>query len=333
MGPAIEGFCARGAIVALMGKQTASELEHTSQAAGAAHNGMRGRSVGEVVRLALCADVARLVASDAAARLGEDPEGVHQARVASRRLRSQLSTFQPVLRRAPIEQVSKDLRWLGRHLGAVRDLDVLRDLFTSEIKSFEPLEREDALRVLAALDAARSVESVALHELLRSPRYRELLGSLGALVADPPFRRSAGLPAAPFLAEALYERFATLEAKVASLPTLPADSALHEVRIEAKPLRYAASSAAKVLGPACGRLARRVTELCDELGRLNDGARAKEWLDRTFDGEMRSTPVVRLHGAEIVRMADARAAWALRWDRVLDAAREMAWPIVADAGA
>jgi CHAD domain-containing protein len=141
------------------------------------------------------------------------------------------------------------------------------------------------------------------------------------------------LPAAPFLSDAVYVRFAALEAKVASLPTLPSDPELHEVRIEAKPLRYAAEASSKVLGSACGRLARRVTELCDELGRLNDGSRAKEWLDRTFDDGSRSAPVVRLHAAEVVRMADARAAWGARWDRVLESAREMAWPLATGVGA
>jgi CHAD domain-containing protein len=312
-------------------KETDTALEHAVTSPGASHNGMRGRTVGEVVRLAVGADVARLVAHDAAARLGEDPEGVHQARVASRRLRLHLATFQPVLRRAHTEPLVKDLRWLGRHLGVVRDLDVLHDRFTGEIKSFEPLEREDALRILAALDDARTTESSSLRGVLRSSRYRELLGSLGALVADPPFRRSAGLPAAPFLSEALYERFAALVATVASLPSLPGDAELHAVRIEAKPLRYAAEAGTKVLGSTCGRLARRVTELCDELGRLNDGARAKAWLDRTFGDDVRSAPVVRLNGVEVVAMADARAAWGPRWDRVLDAAREMAWPLATEA--
>ena len=39
----------------------------------------------------------RLIANDPGVRLGKDPESVHQARVATRRLRSDLRTFRPIL--------------------------------------------------------------------------------------------------------------------------------------------------------------------------------------------------------------------------------------------
>ena len=105
--------------------------------ADATHSAKRltSRSVGEVVRLALGTDAARLLASDPIARIGEDPEGVHQARVATRRLRSHLATFAPVLRRGARPSGStSDLRWLGRSLGIVRDLDVLRGRFAATVE-------------------------------------------------------------------------------------------------------------------------------------------------------------------------------------------------------
>jgi CHAD domain-containing protein len=282
--------------------------------------------VGEVVRLALGADVARLLANDAPTRIGEDPEGVHQARVATRRLRSHLATFAPVIRRAPSEELSGDLRWLGHRLGAVRDLDVLRDRFALEVKTFDPLEREDLFGVLDALDASRRTESAALFELLDSERYRALLGALGRLVAQPPLRKAASLPAAPFLAEAIYERFVALEAAVDALPAAPSDDELHAIRKVAKPLRYVTEVGARVLGAPYGRLARRVTELCDELGRLHDGAAAGEWLDAAVGDLGRSAPLVRLRAAEVVRTADARGAWPASWVRVLECAEAFAWP-------
>ena len=68
----------------------------------------------------------RMIRFDAGVRLGEDPEAVHQARVATRRLRSDLRTFrQPARSRSGPPICATELGWLGAELGKVRDLDVL----------------------------------------------------------------------------------------------------------------------------------------------------------------------------------------------------------------
>src|SRR5207248_914878 len=50
-------------------------------------------TMGEVVRAAVGNALARIVGHDPGVRLGDDPEDVHQARVGTRRLRSDLRTF------------------------------------------------------------------------------------------------------------------------------------------------------------------------------------------------------------------------------------------------
>ena len=50
---------------------------------------------------------------------GDDPESVHQARVATRRLRSDLRTFEPFLDERFAAELRGELRWLGAELGAV----------------------------------------------------------------------------------------------------------------------------------------------------------------------------------------------------------------------
>ena len=59
-------------------------------------------------------------------RLGEDIEELHDMRVATRRLRAALALFSTVL---PVraQTFREELGWLGRVLGAVRDLDVQLD--------------------------------------------------------------------------------------------------------------------------------------------------------------------------------------------------------------
>jgi CHAD domain-containing protein len=287
--------------------------------------GASGPSVGSVLRRCLGSDVARLIASDPVARLGEDTEGVHQARVASRRLRSHLATFADVLREGPVERLVKDLRWLGRSLGAVRDLDVLRGRLASSVKAIDPLSREGGLALLAHADEERRAATSALDEALCSSRYRGLLERLAATVATPPFRRSAGLPAEPFLTEAISSRYQALQAAIGALPQAPLDVELHAVRILAKPTRYAAEAGVAVLGTRCARFAKRVTELCDDLGDLNDGSRMSLWLDAAAVEPSAASSVARVRAVEIGRMADARSAWVATYAKLRASASELGW--------
>jgi CHAD domain-containing protein len=282
-----------------------------------------GLSAGAVVRRCLGTDVARLLSSDPVARQGDDIEGVHQARVAARRLRSHLSTFADVLRQAPTVRLSKDLRWLGRALGSVRDLDVLRERLAHAVKAIDPLARDDGLALLGRADEEREVATAALQVVFNSERYRSLLERLASSVAAPPFRRSAGLPADTFLLEAVSTRHGALAAAIEALPPAPLDTELHAVRILAKPTRYAAEAGAQVLGQRCAKFAKRVTELCDDLGDLNDGSRVSLWLDAEGTEPSRAPTVARVRAVEIGRMADARAAWVRSWERVEGAAAEL----------
>lgn len=286
-----------------------------------------------VVRRCLGTDVARLLASDPIARLGEDVEGVHQARVATRRLRSHLSTFADVLRTRPTERLSRDLRWLGRSLGSVRDLDVLRERLAHAVKAIDPLAREEGLALLGRADAERGDATVSLEGVLGSERYRSLLERLAASVAAPPFRRSAGLPADEFLAEANLTRYRTLTSAISALPAAPADTELHAVRILAKPARYAAEAGSEVLGSRCAKFAKRVTELCDDLGDLNDGSRVSLWLDVEGAEPSQAPTVARIRAVEIGRMAEARTAWMHAWGRVQAVAGELGWDEPPPSGA
>jgi CHAD domain-containing protein len=283
----------------------------------------RGPSVADVVRLALGADVSRLIGADPVARRGEDPEGVHQARVATRRLRSHLGTFGDVLREGPTARLRKDLRWLGRSLGTVRDLDVLKVRITSAVKQIDPLARTDGLALLSIVDAQREEADEALQSVLTAARYRALLETLGRVVAEPPLRKGADEPAAPYLREAIAARYRTLRDGVVALPISPLDTQLHAVRILGKPTRYAAEAGAKVLPAPCGRFAKRVTEFCDRLGDLNDGVRASQWLDTVTGEPGRAATVARVRTVEIGNMAEDRASWPTCWDRVRETAREL----------
>ncbi|MGH7895033.1 MAG: CHAD domain-containing protein, partial [Candidatus Binatia bacterium] len=80
--------------------------------------------VGVVARAAILHHLAMLERGMAAARAGR-VEGVHQLRVATRRLRAALALFESGLPRRASRSAREELAWLGRTTGPVRDLDVL----------------------------------------------------------------------------------------------------------------------------------------------------------------------------------------------------------------
>lgn len=84
----------------------------------------KGSSAAELVGSHLAAQVAELVARDPEVRRDVE-DSVHKMRVATRRLRSALSTFRPLLDREVTDPLRDELRWLAAVLGAARDAEVL----------------------------------------------------------------------------------------------------------------------------------------------------------------------------------------------------------------
>src|SRR2546429_1521997 len=79
----------------------------------------------DVIRNALAESVAAILHNDPPVRTGRDPEAVHPARVATRKLRSNLRSFGPLLDLEWTEPLRSELGWLAMSLGAVRDREVL----------------------------------------------------------------------------------------------------------------------------------------------------------------------------------------------------------------
>ena len=118
-----------------------------------------------VVGAAIRTATDRLDAELPRARAGTDPEGVHQARVATRRLRSDLRTFAPMLDEEWRVAARADLKVLADALGAVRDLDVLRIRLTAAI---EHLGIDDTAGLADRLDEHDAAERRHLIAVLDS---------------------------------------------------------------------------------------------------------------------------------------------------------------------
>ena len=87
-------------------------------------------------------------------RLDTDPEGVHQARVATRRLRSDLRTFRPLLDREWASALRTELDWLARELGVVRDGDVMLERMRTHASQLPQVDARGATPVLTTLETS-----------------------------------------------------------------------------------------------------------------------------------------------------------------------------------
>lgn len=269
--------------------------------------------VGDVVTRAIASGVVRLIRHDAVVRLDDDPEGVHQARVATRRLRSDLRTFRAVLDPSWAAGLREELGWLGDRLGVARDADVLLARLRDRADTLPAASADGARRVLAALEEDRAQAHAAALRTLRSDRYHALLDRLveaaraPALLAD-----EADRPAARALPRLVHRAWRALDRSVGSLSDPPSDEELHGVRIRAKRCRYAAEACAPSLGKPARRLATAAKRLQDTLGELNDAVVAERRL-RDWTAHTRS-PAGAFAAGELAALeraaaAEARARW------------------------
>ena len=154
----------------------------------------RDATVGAVLGRALSRSAIHLIRNDAVMRLDVDPEGVHQARVASRRLRSDLRTFRTALDPAWAEPLREELRWLGSVLGEARDADVLFDRVRGRAGTIPPPEAPGAATVIEGLEHRRKEAHIALIEALRGDRYITLLDRIVEAAGAPAVLPDADVP-------------------------------------------------------------------------------------------------------------------------------------------
>jgi CHAD domain-containing protein len=273
----------------------------------------------DVIRSAVAGSTIRLVSYDPIVRLGEDPEGVHSARVAARRLRSDLRTFRPLVDRDWAESLRLELRWLARLLGPVRDAEVLGARLRGRIDGMAGIELASAKVLLDSLETDRLDARRRLLEGMRSNRYEELVLRLVRAALDPPTRTGRVDRPAVRLGTLMERPWARLSRSAAALGSGSSDAALHATRIEAKRVRYGAEALASVFGKRALRVASAARALQKVLGDHQDAVVAISWLaDRGTEGEDRAVAFTagRLAERESSERERARRAWPKAWKRL-----------------
>ena len=277
-------------------------------------------TVSTLIRYATSRSVTQILRHDPGIRLGEDPEDVHQFRVATRRLRSDLRTFAPLLDPEPASEVRGRLRLLGAKAGAARDTDVLADRLKAKA---EVLPEQDAAGVGQLLhrldDQAREARSALLQEL-RSPDYDQLLDTLVVIAARPPIAAEppglAGQRAADLAVGLIRRPWRRLKRAAKALGKRSPDPQWHAVRIRAKQCRYAAEAVAPVCGHQATRFAAAVAAVQEILGDHQDTVVAEAWLRNAGAGVSPACIAAgELIAAERLERARLRSRWPKVWKR------------------
>ena len=200
-----------------------------------------------------------------------DAESVHRMRVATRRLRSTLTTFKRTFGAERAGLLRPELKWLAGQLGEVRDGQVLSHKLLGPIEDAGPEFAPVADRVREHLDAKVEAGRAALAEHLNGTRYFGLLDAIDELVADPdaaekdPVRRAR---------KALERADRLLDTAIAD----GVDAELHEARKAYKRARYAVEVFAEPVGKPARQLASALSDLQDVLGAHQDSVVAREIL-------------------------------------------------------
>lgn len=256
-------------------------------------------SAGSLLHQRLTEQRGALRSAEAAARAGQ-PTGLHDVRVAMRRLRSALSSFRSLVDPGVTEPLRDELRWAAGRLGSARDAEVVAELTERLLGAGRPAglgEAVSGLRARMRLDAVAA--SDAVDDTLGSERFAAALALLDAIVAAPPFTDEAARPAEEVAAEVLQHEVERVRRRVAAAreavaesraarrageglpvdedrlgpkrPSEPVAARLHELRKAVKRLRYAAEAVAPVTGKRVRRLASRAEEVQTVLGDHHDG--------------------------------------------------------------
>lgn len=228
--------------------------------------------------------------NESGARESDDPEFIHQLRVALRRLRSALRLFSPALPADFVLRWSDGLKTAADGLGAARDLDVMLAEVLNPVAESGLADDATQRLIAMAVDRRDREKAAAREQLLAASHGRQML----ALADDLYALQSDSLVKSANLTTFARLQLTQLRKRARKRYSAAADlhpEKLHELRVALKRLRYGIEFLLPLLPEkATVRFANEIAEVQETLGYLNDEtlarARLKGWAGK--DPELRS---------------------------------------------
>jgi CHAD domain-containing protein len=244
-----------------------------------------GQATADPVLDYVSGQVARLHEAEREVRASE-PDGVHDMRVAVRRLRTAMVVYGSMFEENLTESLAAELRWLGQTLAPSRDLEVIGDRLFAAMEDSRLGGGEVPGHLVRPLAHAQEAARDQLIEALDSTRSAALQQALGGLAAEPPGAVrgvESDDPDVRRLADSTWSDLRTRAADAASAsPASHArDTALHKLRKAAKRVRYALELVSRIddqRRPADERTLDALQDLQRVLGEHHDTVATREWL-------------------------------------------------------
>ena len=259
--------------------QTDNNLDRDGNTSGDAASRPRPRAIdpdepaARVIRTAIVNGLGRMRASTERARRGE-VDGIHRLRTSTRRLRSTFRSFKGLVETGWADGFEAELKWLAGLLGAVRDLDVLRERLRLAAGEWV----EDLGPLFTALAERHARASEASSAALQGERHERLIAVLDEAAGRPALRDEANAPCRSALPPLIAATWSKLKKRGRALAPTDPDEDFHEVRKRAKRARYTAEAVAPALGPDLAgdaeRFVRLATTVQDVLGEHQDAVGA-----------------------------------------------------------
>ena len=285
------------------------------------------QTVSEAFRAILLHNFNYLSTWEAEARSWTDIEGVHQMRVAFRRMRSALRVFRSAIPRPVTAPWADEMRWLANQLGPARDLDVFiaegLDLMVGKL----PLPGQEKLTALTQQRRAQAYENVRL--MLDSDRYACFKQNFGAWLETRTWlegdlqdkhRQRLAANVIPFARKLLDKQERQVQA---AGDHVNQDSAqeMHQLRIECKKLRYAVEFFNSLFKGMDGFIS-HLKQLQDLLGIMHDVAVMHHLLEALLAGQ--SDPELLQYAGGLVgwrtrQYYEIKDSFNDRWEEFIDA--------------
>ena len=276
--------------------------------------------VGDVVRWVLAVHARKLLLHDVGVRRNQ-PDAVHQLRVAARTLRSALRTFRPLLDRAWSDALDEELDRAAEALRVPRDTEVHLAGLQRAAAQLASEDREAILPVLREELGTRLADSTAAAlEQFGDEQHTRMLVDVVAATRSPQLTEKAARPTGEELPKLLKKSNRRLRRATRDLDLESPAADWHHARIRAKHARYAAEAARPILGGRFERSAHSLEDVTDLLGDHQDRQVAREVLRGLAEGP-NATPQVcyalgLLEAGQMARAEQDREEFLRRWPRL-----------------
>ncbi len=201
---------------------------------------------------------------------GNDPEAVHAARVASRRLRAAMDGAAEVFPKAWYRSLHTSAKTITRTLGDVRDRDVLLEKLAADREGSEPDELPGIDYLMEQIAAERNVARSAMKDTMGKSRLRRVRKKSRARFPVARRRRPTAAALPNRARKQIERRTADLIGYGPIIPDASAVEELHDARIAVKRLRYTLELFEGEIGEEATHLIEDMKGLQEVLGELHD---------------------------------------------------------------